>query len=1136
MQTADGRPAEPDYLTVAGRLYDLCSRLLYGPGTWFEACHAAAAGDPEKVADLVARLTPGHDVARALATRRSWPGRSRLARPAGLVTGSALSAAASAAAVVEVLGGAEQPDERLLQAAAHWRRANVLPKLPLTGAGVGGDLPDSAAAAALRRLAVLADDSAPEAAVWGMLALLVRALRDASPTAERGVEVPVLFDRRATGGHGLLQLQRMDDGPPGLYPDPRSMMFLVADGQFATALDAAWRTAPQQLTGRCVVWRLTTDGQPCDQLEGGSLGGAFGVALAELARPVPARLQPRRLDRRCAVTAGLRPDGRLVEVAGTRNKLEEAVRRRLRVVLAPPSGGDPPSETLLREASVRYATDLAAAIRLTRTQVNRTFAALTAAVLMAVSGIAGGAFYAERRASQERERSIGTRLLGNVATLRAQNPADALLLEALAFRLGGAGARRALVRDLIANRYIGKLPTPVGGARLCGGQQGWSPDGTTVATVQLQPQQQSVTLWGLQARKSLRTIQTHGSVTSCAFAPDGKTLAVAAGGSLSLVALASDSGDPSVAIVGGVEDVQYARDGLLATESYEGPVRLWSVTTARRPHLLSAVSVATDRRGGSSPQPRLTFSPDSRTLAVKDHGVTALVDVRSPEAPHQVALLPGLAWCTAFSPDGATLATGMSDGITVLWDVRSPDRPHRRSNTAPPKKFGLVVGSAAFTPDGRLLITDGAVLGEVWQIDGDAPPQYLRQATGGPHQVTGVALAPDGNTIIAEDGDGFITLWRTHDSSVPPVLATLPLSRAGVSGVAFPRTTSPQLTVTTADGSATLWNVSDPSHPTKTQTAGSTKNPSATGAIYGSDGARFSPDGRSFALLDNGAVAVWEITAEDRFRRTGTIPAPAGKKIAPLALSSDGILLTTERTDDPDDEPAPPSVWQIGGTPRMLGQLPDLAVTGTFAPDGHTLVTRVDGGETTWWDVTAPTRPVRLALHRAKVEGLTGPVAFTPDGRLLAATESGAPGILVDTTDRTAPVVLGSNPGPAGTPGDAVFDGDMLVMASLGVVSVWDVTEPADATRLTEFDTGKTGAITGRMAVSPSGVLATAELGDLPNAYYTGEGTVQLWDLTPIREILADPVALACRIAGGDLSPDLWQRYAPDLRLRPICR
>ena len=63
----------------------------------------------------------------------------------------------------------------------------------------------------------------------------------------------------------------------GLYPDPRTMMFLVADRPFAEALHVAWQTVPQRLAGACVVWRLSTEEQPCDQVGGGSLGAAFSA-------------------------------------------------------------------------------------------------------------------------------------------------------------------------------------------------------------------------------------------------------------------------------------------------------------------------------------------------------------------------------------------------------------------------------------------------------------------------------------------------------------------------------------------------------------------------------------------------------------------------------------------------------------------------------------------------------------------------------------------------------------------------------------------------------------------------------------------------------------------------------------------
>src|SRR5215470_2725929 len=301
---------EPDYLTRAGRLSELCTRLFYGPGTWFEACREAAAGEAAGASDLLARLEPGHEVAEALAIRRSWPGQSRLRRaapgdradPGGPTTEAALSAARAAAEVVAVLGGMADPEARLRTAINHGLRANVLPHVSISGADIGFDPAESPLGALGRRLAVIADNMTPEdAAAAGLVALLACALRDAVPAAVREVELPVLFDRRSAGSHGFLRIACLRGGPRGLYPDPRAMLFLVADRPFGETLDTAWRTAPPRLANRCVLWGLTEDGQPCDEVMGGSLGGAFAVGLAELSAAVPGlgQLRPRRLDRRC---------------------------------------------------------------------------------------------------------------------------------------------------------------------------------------------------------------------------------------------------------------------------------------------------------------------------------------------------------------------------------------------------------------------------------------------------------------------------------------------------------------------------------------------------------------------------------------------------------------------------------------------------------------------------------------------------------------------------------------------------------------------------------------------------------------------------------------------------------------------
>jgi WD40 repeat protein len=1106
----------------ADRLYEIQTRLLYGPGTWFEECHEAVAGGSRQAASLVGRLAPGQNVHRALSLQATWPGRSRLKAEGSAEEGPGLSAARAAAAVVEVLSGAPGPEGRLRQAVAHWRRARVLTDFRLTGAEIATDTPDENTAAALRRLAVLADEAPEDSAACAFGALLVRALSDSFPRPRRSTELPVLFDRRTTGGHGVLRLELMDEGPMGLYPDPRTMMFLVADRPFAEALHVAWQIVPQRLAGACVVWRLSTEEQPCDQVGGGSLGAAFGVALAELARPL-AKLRPRRLDRHCAVTAGLTLDKRLVEVSGTRNKLEQAVRRGLRVILAPPSPVVLPDEELLREAAVRFAADLPAAIRLTRSQVNRTFVTLMAAVLVAASGLVGGLMYAERRAALDREQAVGTRLVGAAATVAREDPASGLLLRALAARLGGAGARAALVGDLLTNRYEGTL---LAGSRLCNEQQAWSPDGKVVATAN----DTSLTLWNVRSRRPIRTIRTPKAITDCAFSPNGSSLAIAAGDDLMLVALRSAAADPTRVIEGDVQTLRYARSGLLATAGSEHRIRLWSPTAQRSPRLLSTVTVTANTH--SSGEQWLAFSPDSRTLAVPDGSGITLIDTARPESTRRVSSIPGPAECAAFSPDARILAVGTSDGVTELWDVRTPAGPRRRARTSPRVRLGLALTTVAFTPDGKRMITDGEGLGEIWAVD-DATPRYIGDLSGGPEQVTGVALSPDGKMALVEDVGRGIDLWRMNNAKSVRALATLPVDKAGVSGISFPTTATASMAVAAADGSITLWNVTDLHRPVKSRSTAPVHSNRAPYSAIGDPDTRFSPDGNRIADGDERAIVVSRINTDGEIRHTGTVHDPAGGRIKPLAVSPDGTLLTT----DPDRKDALPMLFDTDGTAQLLGRLPVHTEDAAFARDGRTLITRGADRTLTWWDVTTPSHPQRIAQSSARSGAKTGPVVYSNDGKLTIATESGAPGTLLRTTDRTKPIVIGTRPGlSGGVAGDAILAGRLLVLSTLGLVRLWDVTDPSDAVLLAEFDTGDdSGVVNGRGALSPSGVLAASQLGRPPAAYKSGVATVRLWDLAEIREIVENPISVACQHAGSEPTADLWRQYAPELRPRPLC-
>ncbi|MBG0564378.1 hypothetical protein [Actinoplanes aureus] len=1131
---------------------ELCSRLLYGPGTWFELCRGAA-GDPAALAGLTARLADHGDAAQALANRASWPGRSRLAQAE--VVGSALSAARAATAVTALLTSTEQPaardatapaptateqpgapaplpapptatwlpqalDDRVRDAAAHWRRANVLPTLPLTGAGIATDLPDPGAAAAARRLAVIADDATPAGrASIGYAALLVRALTPTWPGKRREVELPVLFDRRSTGGHGVLRLTLLGGGPPGLYPDPRAMLFLVADRRFAAALDAAWATAAP-LHGRCVVWRLTTDGLACDEVAGGSLGAAFGVGLADLSRRTPPLLRARRLDRRCAITAELRPDARLAPVGGIRNKLEEAIRLRLRVVLAPPGDADAVPGPLLRDARVRFAGDLAAAVRACRTRMNPSFAALLVAVVLAASGVAGGALAAARGSRAAHLREVAAGLPAAAADIRQTDPAGALLLEALAVRLGAPGARNALVQSVLANRYAGTLPD-ADYDRSCGPQT-WSPDGTRVATLRHREGMPSeLRLWDT-ARPGLdRAITVGGQVSGCAFAPDGRTVALAVDGRLALLPLdrqaaPSITGHPA-------HQVQFAPSGLLATAAEGQPVGLWSVADIERPRRLATIPATI-----TGSEPPMAFSADSRTLVFGEYERVVIADLTRPDRPRIAATLPAGSNCLALSSTG-TLAVGRYGGDIELWDVRKPSAPQRADRVRSRSRAGLSADTVAFTPDGSQLVAAAGGTAEVWRI-GDSAPEWLRFLHLGAGQVTGADLSPDGRTALVRAGSGGHSLWRVADRESPPAITTLPLGTAHVTGLAF--LPGGRLLVTASGGAATLWDAADPARPRRLRAVGPRDGRGTPGSSLP---AVFSADGRTYAAPDDdGGIGLWTVGS---LHRTGSIPRLDDDALSPLALSPDGSLLAAVPGKDPDDPEKPVRLWETRDQPRLVAELPaGPRPVAAFTPDGRTLAT-VTHDVATWWNVADPARPAPAAQRRFTVGEHPGSVVFSADGRLMVATVGTGPGLLWDTSDPADPTLLATQPPLHGGSGmRAVLHRDTLILSAVGAMNVWDVSDPAHPAEATAFASADDNPFYEHVAVAPNGLMATAQIaGGFLTGHYTNTSVVQLRDLSPILEVLADPVTVACRMAGRDLGPELWQRFAPDLPPRPVC-
>lgn len=236
--------------------------------------------------------------------------------------------------------------------------------------------------------------------------------------------------------------------------------------------------------------------------------------------------------------------------------------------------------------------------------------------------------------------------------------------------------------------------------------------------------------------------------------------------------------------------LDFSRDGRsVVTAQDNGLVHVWDAVSGRE---LNTLDVMADAPALDKLLRGFALSPDGRLIAAAgfafDQARQQIIhrvwihDVKQDRPVRAIEVTAVDLYSVAFSPDGASLATGGFGGQVELWDVASGDRlAARKLGNAP-------VRSMAFAPDGKVIAVNeegkGARLWDLAQggetlmaspMAGASAPVFsadrrlmavnlldgqaeLRDRTTGQNQLTArgtaLAFAPDGRSLVVAGADG----------------------------------------------------------------------------------------------------------------------------------------------------------------------------------------------------------------------------------------------------------------------------------------------------------------------------------------------------------------------------------------------
>ena len=458
----------------------------------------------------------------------------------------------------------------------------------------------------------------------------------------------------------------------------------------------------------------------------------------------------------------------------------------------------------------------------------------------------------------------------------------------------------------------------------------------------------------------LATLHAGGAVSSAGFSPDGKEI-VTASGADSTARIWSTSSHQQLGVLTAnsyLYRAAFSSDGKeIVTVGSDGPAQIWSASSHHQ------LGVLTGSVGLYSAE----FSPDGKKIVTASQagmkGDTTQIWSASSHQQLGVLTEPGAnlpsgnaVSSAAFSPDGKEIVTASADGAARIW---SADNHQQLGVLTEPGKSELY--SAAFSPDNKEIVTasqDGTA--RIWNARSHQQLGVLTEP--GNSQLYSAAFSPDNKEIVTASQDGTARVWSASSHQQLFVLAG---HTGSVQAAAFSPNGN-EIVTASKDGTVKLWNAAPLEQLGVLTEPGNSQLHSAT----------FSPDGNEIVTASqDGTARVWNARSHQQLgvltEASNSAGDYYGKDIASAAFSPGGKEIVTASYD------GTARIWSASSHERLGGAAPPLR-RAAFSPDGKEIVTAGEDGTARIWS----------ASNHQQLGVLTDPsgnflysAAFSPDGK-----------------------------------------------------------------------------------------------------------------------------------------------------------